>query len=99
MELEGRSKNGVQKCEEDKIKGSKSGARSSDILVLVFTMFLRPFSAKDVVELTGKAEHALRSKSKSVAVHQKETKLNQNGRSAGAIMSRRKEASGVCLGY
>ena len=38
MELEGRSKNGVQKCEEDKIKGSKSGARSSDILVLVFTV-------------------------------------------------------------
>ena len=49
MELEGRSKNGIQKCEEDKIKGSKSGARSSDILVLAFTMFLRPFSAKDVV--------------------------------------------------
>ena len=36
MELEGRSKNGVQKCEEDEIKGSKSGAGSS---VLVFNMF------------------------------------------------------------
>ena len=32
-----------------------------------------PFSAKDVVvELTGKLEHALRSESKSTAVHQKE---------------------------
>ena len=30
-ELEGRSKNGVQKCEEDEIKGSKSGAGSSEI--------------------------------------------------------------------
>ena len=69
MELEGRSKNGVQKCEEDKIKGSKSGARSSDILVLVFTMFLRPFSAKDGVKFTGKAENALRSKSKRAAVY------------------------------
>ena len=37
-----------------------------------------PFSAKDVViELTGKLENALRSKSKSAAVHQKETKLNE----------------------
>ena len=32
------SKNGVQKCEEDEIKGPKS-----DILVLVFNMFPRPF--------------------------------------------------------
>ena len=31
LELEGRSKNGVQKCEEDDIKGSKSGAGSSEI--------------------------------------------------------------------
>ena len=31
MELEGRSKNGVQKCEEDEIKGSKSGAGNSEI--------------------------------------------------------------------
>ena len=31
IELEGRSKNGVQKCEEDEIKGSKSGAGSSEI--------------------------------------------------------------------
>ena len=69
MELEGRSKNGVQKCEEDKIKGFKSGARSSDILVLVFTMFLRPFSSKDVIKLIGKAENAFRSESKSAAVH------------------------------
>ena len=37
--------------------------------MLVFNMFLRPFSAKDVVELTGKVENALRSKSKSAAVH------------------------------
>ena len=88
MKLEGRSKNGVQKCEEDKIKGSKSGARSSDILVLVFSMFLRPFSTKNVVKLTGKAENAFRSKSKSAAVHQKETKLDEKGKSAGAIMSR-----------
>ena len=31
MELEGRSINGVQKCEEDEIKGSKSEAESSEI--------------------------------------------------------------------
>ena len=31
MELEGRSKNGVQKCEEDEIKGSKSEAKISEI--------------------------------------------------------------------
>ena len=31
MELEGRSKNEVQKYEEDEIKGSKSGAGSSEI--------------------------------------------------------------------
>ena len=31
MDLEGRSKNEVQKCEEDKIKGSKSGAGGSEI--------------------------------------------------------------------
>ena len=30
----------------------------------------------------GKAENASRSKSKSLAVHQKETKLNEKGRSA-----------------
>ena len=89
MELEGRSKNGVQKCEEDEIKGSKSGVGSSEIdLVLVFNMFPRLFPIKDVVELTEKAENALRSKSKSAAVHQKETKLNKKGRSASAIMSR-----------
>ena len=58
--------------------------------MLVFNMFLRPFSAKDVVELTGKLENALRRKSKSTAVHQKETKLNKKDRSASAIMSRRR---------
>ncbi len=58
--------------------------------MLVFNMFSRPFSAKDVVELTGKVENALRSESKSAAVHQKETKLNEKGRSASAIMSRRR---------
>ena len=31
MDLEGRSENGVRKCEEDKIKGSKSKAESSEI--------------------------------------------------------------------
>ena len=51
MELEGRSKMGVQKCEEDKIKGVQKWSRKfRDILVLVFNMFVRPFSAKDVVE-------------------------------------------------
>ena len=53
--------------------------RFRDILVLVFNMFPRPFPAKDVVKLTGKAENALRGKSKSAAVHQKETKLNEKG--------------------
>ena len=70
MELEGRSKNGVQKCEEDEIKGSKSGAGGSEIdLVLVFNMFPHPFPAKDVVKFTGKAENALRSKRKRAAVY------------------------------
>ena len=70
MDLEGRSKNGVQKCEEDDIKGSKSEAESPEIdLVLVFNMFPRPFPAKTVVKFTGKAENALRSKSKRAAVY------------------------------
>lgn len=69
MNLKRRSQNGVQKCEEDEIKGSKNGARSLDILVLVFAMFVRPFSAKDVVKFTGKAENASRSKSKRAAVY------------------------------
>ena len=50
-----------------------------DILVLVFNIFPRPFPAKDVVKLTGKAENALPSKCKSAAVHQKETKLDEKG--------------------
>ena len=58
--------------------------------MLVFNMFPRPISAKDVVELTGKVENALRSESKSAAVHQKETELNEKGRSASTIMSRRR---------
>ena len=70
MDLKGRSKNGVQKCEEDEIKGFKSKVESSEIdLVLVFYMFPRPFPAKDVVNLIGKAENALRSKSKRAAVY------------------------------
>ena len=49
------------------------------------------FSAKNVVvELTVKLENALFSESKSTAVRQKETKLNEKGRSASAIMSRRR---------
>lgn len=50
-----------------------------------------PFSVKDVVvELIGKLENALRSESKSTAVRQKEINLNEKGRSASAIMSRRR---------
>ena len=67
--MQGRRDKGTQKWSR----------RFRDILVLVFTIFLRPFSAKDVIELTGKAENALRSKSKSAAVHQKETKINEKG--------------------
>ena len=92
MELEGRSKNGTQKCEEDEIKGIQKWSRKfRDILVLVPNIFPHPFSAKDVVvKLTGKVENALRSKGKSAAVHQKETKLSEKGRSASAIMLRRR---------
>ncbi len=69
MDLEGRSKNGVQKCEEDEIKGSKSEVESLEIdLVLVFNMFPRPFPAKNFVKFIEKAENTLRSKSKRVAV-------------------------------
>ena len=56
--------------------------------MLVFNIFPRLFPIKDIVELTEKAENALRSKSKNVAVRQKETKLNKKGRSASAIISR-----------
>ena len=49
------------------------------------------FSTKDViVKLTGKLENTLRSESKSTAVYQKEIKLNEKGRLASAIMSRRR---------
>ena len=78
-EVRGRRDKGIQKWSR----------RFRDILMLVFNMFLRPFSAKDVVKLTGKTENALRSKSKNAAVHQKETKLDEKDRSAGAIMSRK----------
>ena len=63
--MRGRRDKGIQKWSR----------KFRDILVLVFNMFPRPFSAKGVVDLTGKVENALRSKSKSAAVHQKETKL------------------------
>ncbi len=58
--------------------------------MLVFNMFPRPFPTKSVIDLTGKIENALRSKSKSTAVHQKEAKLNEKSRSASAIMLRRR---------
>ena len=91
MELEGWSKKGTQKYEEDEMKGIQKWSRKCrNILVLVHNIIPHPFSAKDVVvKLTGKVENALRSKGKSAAVHQKETKLNEKGRSASAIMSRR----------
>ncbi len=75
--MRGRRDKGIQKWSR----------KFRDILVLVFDMFLRPFSAEDV-ELTGKTENALYSKSKSAsaAVHQKETKLNEKSRSASVIM-------------
>ena len=41
MELEGRFKNGTQKCEEDEIKGIQKWSRNfRDILVLVYIIFL-----------------------------------------------------------
>ena len=50
LKLEGRSKNGTQKCEEDKIKGIQKWSREfEDILVLVSKILPNPFSAKDVV--------------------------------------------------
>ena len=52
--------------------------------------FPRLFPIKDVVELTEKAENALRSKSKNVAVRQKETKLNKKDRLTSAIILRRR---------
>ncbi len=90
MELEGRSKNETQKCEEDEIKGIQKWSRKfRDILMLVPNTFPHPFSAKDVVvKLTGKVENALGSKGKNAAVHQKETEHNKKGGSARAIMSR-----------
>ncbi len=90
LELEGRSKNETQKCEEDEIKGIQKWSRKfRDILMLVPNTFPHPFSAKDVVvKLTGKVENALGSKGKNAAVHQKETEHNKKGGSARAIMSR-----------
>ena len=50
MELEGRSKIGTQKCEEDEIKGVQKWSRGSrDMLMLVLKVFSRSFSAKEVV--------------------------------------------------
>ena len=54
--MRGRRNKGIQRW----------GTKFRDILVLVFTMFLRSFSARDVVKSTEKVENALRSKSKSV---------------------------------
>ena len=49
-ELEGWSKNRTQKCDEDEIKGvQKWSRRSRDILILVFKVFSRSFSPKEVV--------------------------------------------------
>ena len=79
-EVRGRRDKGIQKWSR----------RFRHILVLVFNTFPRPFSAKTVINLTGKVENALRSKSKSTAVHQKETKFNEKSRSASAIISRRR---------
>ena len=36
MELEGRSKNGVQKCEEDEIKGFAHGELCAEVPALMF---------------------------------------------------------------
>ena len=93
MELEGRSKNGVVRGRRDK-RIQKWSGRFRDTLVLVFNMFPRQFSAKDVVELIGKVESILRSESKNAAAHQKGTKLDERGRLASAIMSRRR-----CIDY
>ena len=50
-----------------------------------------PFSTKNVVvELTVELENTLLSESKSTAVRQKETKLNNKGESASAILSHRR---------
>ncbi len=69
MELEGRFKNGTQKGEEDEMKRIQKWSRKCRVILIVVTkIFPYPFSAKDV-ELTGKVENALRSKSKSAAVY------------------------------
>ena len=58
------------------------------------------FSIKNVIiKLIEKLEYALRSKSKNTAVHQKETKLNEKGRSASAIMSRRRCINHPQIGF
>ena len=92
IELEGLSKKRTQKCEEDKMKGIQKWSRKfRNILMLVHNILPHPFSAKDVVvKLTGKVENVLPSKGKSKAVYQKETKLNEKGRSASTIMSCRR---------
>ena len=61
-------------------KGSKNRTRETiqkwnrkfkNILILVFNIFLRPFSVKNVVKLTEKTENILRNKNKSATIHQK----------------------------
>ena len=85
------SKNGTQKCEEDEKGDPEVEQEFQRYINARLYNAPHPFSAKDVVdELTGKLENALRSESKSTAVRQKETKLNEKGRSASAIMSRRR---------
>ena len=47
--------------------------------MLIFNIFPRSFSTKNVVNLIEKVENTLRSKRKRAVVHQKETKLNEKG--------------------
>ena len=69
MELEGRSKNGTQKCEEDEKGDPEVEQEFQRYINARLYNAPHPFSAKDVVdELTGKLENALRSESKGTAV-------------------------------
>ena len=69
-------------------KGIQKWNRKFRDILLVFNIFFRPFSAKNVVELIEKIKNTLRSKSKSPAIHQKKIKFNKKNRSINAIISR-----------
>lgn len=58
--------------------------------MLIYNMFPRPISIKNVIELTKKVKNVLRNESKNATIHQKKIKLNEKNRLINAIVSRKR---------